>query len=251
MTRSCWASGWLRRALSRTEVMEPPLRTVAAGSCARAAGRWEGRVTPELGRQRAGMSPSLCEGRVGPRECCGEGVRAAGVGACAAGGPGQPARSPETQPARARRSVASAEPTLAQGAQQQGAGAQLDVQEPLVVLHDGDQHGHHLHGPRQTCQGGCEGTLGRGAGVRPGTGRAPGSAGITHGPGAACLPCGPEVSLWPPSPQETLRCGQPAHSALAGPALSGVWVPGSPVWHIRALAQGGESSRRGGQQPAR
>lgn len=38
MTRSCWASGWLRRTLSRTEVMELPFGTVVAGSCASAAG---------------------------------------------------------------------------------------------------------------------------------------------------------------------------------------------------------------------
>lgn len=41
-------------------------------------------------------------------------------------------------------------PTLAQGAQQQGAGTQLYVQDPLVLLHDGEQHLHQLRWPRQT-----------------------------------------------------------------------------------------------------
>lgn len=39
---------------------------------------------------------------------------------------------------------------MAQGAQQQGAGTQLYVQDPLVLLHDSEQHLHQLRRPRQT-----------------------------------------------------------------------------------------------------
>lgn len=92
MTRSGWASGWLRRTLSRTEVMELPLRTVAAGSCASAAGRWEGPGQPELGqRQACPPSPRVKASEVlvptewVPVSACGVGVKAAWVGACAAG----------------------------------------------------------------------------------------------------------------------------------------------------------------------
>ena len=71
----------------------------------------------------------------------------------------------------------SSAPTLTQAAQQQGAGTQLYVKDPLVLLHDGDQRLYQLHRPRQTWQGRVAGvSLGPGAG-----------AGRVYGPGSPLL----------------------------------------------------------------
>lgn len=48
-------------------------------------------------------------------------------------------------------SPSSLVPTLAQNTQQQGAGADQNVQDPLVLFHDADQLLHQLCGPRQVC----------------------------------------------------------------------------------------------------
>lgn len=65
-------------------------------------------------------------------------------------------------------------PTSAQDAQQQGAGTQLYVKDPLVLLHDGDQHLHQLQRPWQTWQGRGEGCVDQ---------TLLGAYRISHGPG--------------------------------------------------------------------
>lgn len=67
-------------------------------------------------------------------------------------------------------------PTSTQAAQQEGAGIQLYVEDPLVLLHDGDQNLYQLHQPRQTWQGRVARlSLGPGAGGGKGVRTRPGS----------------------------------------------------------------------------